>query len=131
MRAGQRTLSYNGETRTLREWAQRMGVSHQVLRYRLDAGWAVEEALSTPIQPRGLSESDFHARRTDDEARLRMSLVRAHFAQLVKDIDRALVAFERQLSTLSGDRGVVANIEEKPKDRATSPMQDSSNLEIS
>ena len=53
-----RTLSYDGETRTLCEWAKRMGISHQVLRYRLDAGWTpgsrVKHAftaarLATPI----------------------------------------------------------------------------------
>jgi len=42
------TLTYNGETLTLRQWAHRLGCSHQVLRERLRLGWSVKRTLTTP-----------------------------------------------------------------------------------
>jgi hypothetical protein len=45
-----RLLTYHGETLTMAEWAERLGVDRRVLFARLKAGWSTEEALSTPFR---------------------------------------------------------------------------------
>lgn len=46
-------ISYNGEIKTLTEWAEQLQVSCDLLRDRLKCGWTVEEALETPVgEPR-------------------------------------------------------------------------------
>ena len=40
-----RTISFNGEAHTVGEWACLVGVSEDVLRHRLYAGWSLERAL--------------------------------------------------------------------------------------
>ena len=44
----QTTLSFNGETRTLREWAQVIGVTYHALCARKRKGWSIEQMLTTP-----------------------------------------------------------------------------------
>lgn len=44
-----RFISYKGETHTVSEWSEVTGISKAVLRYRLNAGWSVKDALS--VQP--------------------------------------------------------------------------------
>jgi hypothetical protein len=47
-----RTLSFNGETKTLSEWAKAKGMSRSALQRRLNKlGWSAEKTLLTP--PRG------------------------------------------------------------------------------
>lgn len=43
-----RMLTYNGETLCLREWSRRIGITHSTLIARLERGWTLERALSTP-----------------------------------------------------------------------------------
>lgn len=43
-------LTYNGETACLSEWSERLGMGRGVLRKRIDSGWSVEEALTTPAK---------------------------------------------------------------------------------
>ena len=45
-----RLLEVNGETHTTKEWAKKAGISYQALCGRLDRGWDVEKAVSTPNQ---------------------------------------------------------------------------------
>lgn len=45
---GNRKLSFGGETLTVAEWARRIGVDRATLRDRLERGWTVEQALTTP-----------------------------------------------------------------------------------
>lgn len=47
-----RYLTYNGETHNVTEWAKKLGIKRITLYRRLDKGWTVEEALSTPIDDR-------------------------------------------------------------------------------
>lgn len=43
-------LTYKGETKTLTEWAEEMGISKEVLRHRIvKMGWTAEKALTTKI----------------------------------------------------------------------------------
>jgi hypothetical protein len=48
-RRNRRLFTFNGQTRTLREWADVTGILHTTLERRLDAyGWPVERALTEP-----------------------------------------------------------------------------------
>jgi hypothetical protein len=42
------TYERNGETLTVGEWAERAGLRADVVRYRLSAGWTLDEAMQTP-----------------------------------------------------------------------------------
>jgi hypothetical protein len=46
-------LTFRGETLTLTQWAQRIGVGKTTLACRLRLGWTVEEALTAPLGPQG------------------------------------------------------------------------------
>lgn len=41
-------LNFRGETLCLADWAARIGISKEMLHYRLKAGWSPEKALTTP-----------------------------------------------------------------------------------
>lgn len=45
-------LSHQGQTKTLIEWAELLGMRERALSMRLLKGWTVERALTTPIQKR-------------------------------------------------------------------------------
>lgn len=46
---GIKTLTYNGETRPLVEWAEKFSLSIFTLRNRIDRGWEIHRALTRPI----------------------------------------------------------------------------------
>lgn len=62
-------ITFNGETHTYAEWAEKTGLSSDIIRGRLKRGWTVEEALSIantrkPIRDNSLkSWSNFCTRR--------------------------------------------------------------------
>lgn len=43
-----RMVTFEGQTKCVAEWASIYGVSRNIILYRLDAGWTVEKALTTP-----------------------------------------------------------------------------------
>lgn len=45
-----RTVEYNGESRTVAEWAKILGIKYATLRKRLEEGWSVEDAFHTPVR---------------------------------------------------------------------------------
>lgn len=45
-----RLLTCNGETKTLAEWAERLGCCHGTIHYRLIRGWSVQSAVTTPVR---------------------------------------------------------------------------------
>lgn len=49
-RRSNRLLSFSGETKTIAEWARHLSIKRQTLYSRLNAGWAVERALSAPAK---------------------------------------------------------------------------------
>lgn len=51
------TLTYDGVTLSVPDWADRQGLTRSALYYRLDQGWSVEDALTTPATPRHLRKS--------------------------------------------------------------------------
>lgn len=42
-----RMLTHNGETLSMREWGERYGIAHTTLKYRIDTGMPVEQALTS------------------------------------------------------------------------------------
>ena len=47
-----RYITLYGETLTLKEWADRFGISEKTVRDRLKRGWDIETALTIPSDPR-------------------------------------------------------------------------------
>lgn len=46
-----RYITYHGETKTLHEWSQQIGINYSTLKARIvDYGWTVEKALNTPVR---------------------------------------------------------------------------------
>lgn len=43
-----RHIVYNGETKTISEWARTIGISADALWYRLKNGWSIEDAITIP-----------------------------------------------------------------------------------
>lgn len=44
-----RRITHEGNTRTIAEWARLSGIRYQVLRNRINAGWPMHKALTTPV----------------------------------------------------------------------------------
>jgi hypothetical protein len=114
-----RTLTFNGQTLTIRQWATRIGLSSQVLRYRLDAGWPIAEVLNPAKQSPG---SKTHSSFEDKAAR-----VQRDFNELVHEMNRSLNTFQRRIQWLieaSNTPGVVGNFAESANDRSSPTAQD-------
>lgn len=45
-----RILNYKGETKTLSEWARRIGINADTLQSRLSHNWSIEKAIETPLR---------------------------------------------------------------------------------
>jgi len=43
-------IKYNGETKCLKEWSETLGLGYKALWYRINCGWTVERAFTTPIR---------------------------------------------------------------------------------
>jgi hypothetical protein len=41
-------IEYNGQRKTLKEWADEIGIVRESLKFRLKSGWSIERALTTP-----------------------------------------------------------------------------------
>ena len=48
-RRSSRTLTYQGHTRTIAEWAEISGLAAPTLYYRLSHGWTAEHVLEIPV----------------------------------------------------------------------------------
>lgn len=46
-----RIIEFRGESMCLSAWAERVGLSSGCIRLRLESGWSVERALTTPARP--------------------------------------------------------------------------------
>ena len=45
-------LTWNGETKTVTEWAEIVGIKKTTIKERLNAGWPVGKALTEPVRQR-------------------------------------------------------------------------------
>lgn len=44
-----RYITYKGETMIVADWARRLNISRQTLRYRLEKGWDIKSIIETPF----------------------------------------------------------------------------------
>lgn len=55
---GNRDITYNGKTQTIKEWAEEYNIPYRNLYNRLRFDWDMERALTQPIgKPRGISKT--------------------------------------------------------------------------
>lgn len=55
-----RFVTYNGETKTITEWAEKVGISQQAMTERLNSpNWSVQEAVTTPAKTRPVKQPLF------------------------------------------------------------------------
>ena len=45
-----RLIEYNGETKCIGEWVEILGIRENVLRFRIENGWSIERAFTTPVK---------------------------------------------------------------------------------
>lgn len=45
-----RLITYNGETKTIAEWAETLGFPYKTLHHRFSLGWSVDRALGQPLR---------------------------------------------------------------------------------
>ena len=48
-RSNNHRITYNGETKTLAQWAEIVGINASAISKRIRRGWAVDEALTVPL----------------------------------------------------------------------------------
>jgi len=53
-RRNTRYLEYNGETLSIPEWSEKLGISQLAIRQRIMAGWGAEFALTIPADKRNM-----------------------------------------------------------------------------
>jgi hypothetical protein len=51
-RGNNRLVTFNGETLTISEWAEKLNVHKNTLTNRIDRGWSVDDAFTKPVQAR-------------------------------------------------------------------------------
>lgn len=55
-----RRIEFRGENLLLLEWAERIGISRESLRDRINSGWSIEKALLTPPPSRRFPRNGTH-----------------------------------------------------------------------
>ena len=50
-------LTYNGETHTISEWAEIVGMKRDTLKRRIYSGWTIEKALTEPVKQRSADKA--------------------------------------------------------------------------
>ena len=56
-----RHLIFNGQKRTLSEWAETFGIKFHTLRLRIELGWTAQAALTTPVDQKRRRKVSHHA----------------------------------------------------------------------
>lgn len=51
-RRSTRTVTANGRTQTIAQWARELGTSRQTIRHRIEAGWSPEAIVDTHVEKR-------------------------------------------------------------------------------
>lgn len=114
-----RTLTFNGQTLTISQWAARIGLSAQVIRYRLNASWPLADVLNPAKQSPGCKPHiGFEAK---------AARVQRDFNELVHEMNRALSTFQhriRWLTEVNDTPGVVGKFAEGSPDRLSPIAQD-------
>lgn len=53
-RRNNRLLVFRGKTQTMVQWADEIGMPYKCLKHRINRGWNVADALTTPVGGRAL-----------------------------------------------------------------------------
>ena len=53
-----RNITFNGETKCLREWSETVGISVPTISRRLQDGWSIEATLTTPLHKKRTAADD-------------------------------------------------------------------------
>jgi hypothetical protein len=89
-----RVLDFNGEKRTIAEWAEKLGVEWSIIRNRLDNyGWSVERALTTPISGAAVYEFEGRSQTLQawaDEKGIHIDTLRSRLNKLNWPLEKAL-----------------------------------------
>lgn len=144
-----RLIKFNGETRLLADWARQSGMSSDTLTNRLNLGWSVEEALTTPVgkqgrKPRTLPapslvqalpaltdwQHDMHAahRQMTRSVRAFVRQMEEQMAELRHGLDQHLAAQRDEVKSnvlASHTRGVGQSISKSANDRSSRVTQES------
>jgi len=101
MSTNARTITFNGETLTAKQWGARLGLTRQAVWARLNAGWSLEQALTIPNGDDGrdklVKAAQVEAVRNQRLRQADAKLLNREFEKLVREIDRALNAFNQVL----------------------------------
>ena len=46
------SITFNGKTQSMMDWARELNVNYQLIQYRLKHGWDVAKTLTTPSRKR-------------------------------------------------------------------------------
>lgn len=49
-------LTFNGETKTIKQWSNTTGIKETTIISRLQCGWSIKETLTKPVQKRRTSD---------------------------------------------------------------------------
>ena len=105
-----RTLTHDGLTLTINQWAEQTGLTPSAIYWRLSQGWTVEQTLTI--------ERWKHRR---------MPSLETEFFKLVCSIDGALQVFRKRIGSYEfeeADRGVVEAFSKSRRDRCPRVAQD-------
>ena len=120
-----RTITHDGVTLTIGEWAKRTNQTAASLRYRLNAGWSINDALFQPPSPYRTGRPSIAGERIEQVRKLQLE---REFSKLLFAVDNALRTFRTKLDTLlpAGQTGGWVDLPEKsPSDRTIPAAQDS------
>ncbi|WP_314945901.1 hypothetical protein [Bradyrhizobium cosmicum] len=144
-----RLIEFNGEARPLFDWAQRTGISSDTLAKRLNSGWSMEEALTTPVGKQGRKpkptlapsiahalpalrdyQRDMHAahRQMTRSVRLFVRQMEEQMAELRHSLDQHMAAQREEAhrnAAASHTRGVGQKAQEIVRDRCSRVAQES------
>ncbi|MGY4332788.1 hypothetical protein ACVWWG_007205 [Bradyrhizobium sp. LB7.2] len=110
-----RTLTHDGLTLTIRQWANLTGQTTRIIYWRLSQGWTVEQTLTTPKWKRVAKPVTRHAH------------IETEFHKLVCSIDGALRVYRKRVGSLvfgELDRGVAEKFARNARDRCSRVTQD-------
>lgn len=138
-----RTITFNGETLTVSQWAKRIGISRVSLYARLKLGWTVERALGEPINekhgpvPKSIELNGESLTMNQWAKRLNLSPTTLHCR-----LNSRLWTLEKALTTrnargyrsgglkMTRPRGVGRSLEQSSGDRRGSSLRGSRKLDI-
>lgn len=142
MSARSRFITHAGETKTIKEWANSTGLSHQLIHQRIKAGWSIERALNPERDSRGSRRGGKIAQQRifSDAIDMIYQDMKAHQRALHRTIRACLSSIEEQAASqrLTLERmleertrlpadvgpGVVINFDHLLSDRLSSTAQD-------